>query len=146
MTTHDDFDQALYYNTLQVLAHNLARSADPELQHLGSELQAILHKGRGPLTRQRAVTQAIAALQPVEPARQQLQAALQDSRESYRLRAAYQPAPGKPGRIKPGPLLICPVEGCHYEQFFMQKGEDYRCPAHGVELKPKPKRGRGQRR
>ena len=143
MTKKDSLEQAVIFNTLQDLTQELLQQAnDPEIRKLALELQATLQKGRGPLTRQAAVSQAVEAVREVEPAHQRLQQSLKVYQDKGLYPAAYQTPPGKPQIKRPGPLLICPVEGCHYQQFFMEKGEQYICPEHNRKLITKPKRKR----
>ena len=147
MAKKDTLDQAVVFNTLQNLTQELLQqSDDPKIKELAEELQATLQKARGPITRQTAVGQAIAAVQEVRPAQQRLQESLKVYQEKGLYRAAYQGPPGKPLIKRPGPLLICPVSGCHYQQFFMEKGERYNCPEHELELIPKPKRTRKRKK
>ena len=141
MAKKDTLEQAVIFNTLQDLTQELLQQADdPQIRDLAEELQATLQKARGPITRQTAVTKAVQAVKEVKPAQQRLQESLKVYQEKGLYHAAYQTPPGKPQVKRPGPLLICPVSGCHYQQFFMEKGERYNCPEHNQNLIPKPKR------
>ena len=143
MAKKDTLEQAVIFNTLQDLTQELFQQTDDdEIHRLAEELQATLLKGRGPITRETAVSKAVKAVQEVEPAHQRLQESLKVYQEKGFYRASYQTPPGKPQIKRPGPLLICPVQGCHYQQFFMEKGERYVCPEHDRDLIPKPKRKR----
>jgi hypothetical protein len=147
MAKKDSLEQAVYFNTLQNLTQELLqRSDDPQIQRLAEELQATLKKARGPITRETAVTEAVAAVRQVRPAQRRLQESLKVYQEKGLYRAAYQKPPGKPQVKRPGPLLVCPVTSCYYQQFFMEKGERYICPEHDLELIPKPKRIRRRRK
>ena len=146
MAKKDSLDQAVVFNTLQNLTQELLQqSEDPEIQRLANELQATLQKARGPITRQTAVSKAVAAVRKVQPAQRLLQESLRVYQDKGLYRAAYQNPPGKPQVKRPGPLMICPVADCHYQQFFMEKGEQYVCPEHGFDLIQKPKRTRSQK-
>lgn len=145
MAKKETIQQALYYNTIQDLAQELIQqSGDPEIQQLSESLLTILQKARGPVTRQRAVSEAIESISSVQSADRLFRSTLDQNRAAIRETTSYQPLPGKQQVIRPGPLMVCPVEGCPYEQFLMQKGEETTCPTHHLALVPRPKPRRGK--
>lgn len=142
----DTIKQAIYYNTIQDLTQELLQQQDdPEIRLLSESLLIILKKARGPITRERAVTEAISSISGVQSASQQFRTTLSEVQERSQVKGMYQPVPGKPQPIRPGPLKICPVADCHYEQFLMQKGEEALCPTHHRELVLKPTRRQKRR-
>ena len=155
MAKKDDPIVAVQYNLIQDLAADPAElGKNKQAKRLRQELQDILAKARGPITRQAAVGTALEAIRKVEPAQKRLKTKLDAYEEKGLFRdlgyqppsaLGYQPPPGGPRPKRPGPLQVCPEPGCHYEQFLMEVGEEYKCPQHGRALIPKPKRVRGRK-
>ena len=140
LTLHD----AIRYNSIQNLQHELDQKADSdEARRLAGELEAILSKARGPKTRQQALELALQAVRQSGEANRRLAVLTRRAAKSGSMPIeVFEPTPGEMQPVQPGPLLVCPVPDCTYQQYLLAKGEVYTCPVHGLELRQKSRRSR----
>ncbi|GEM_PF-2656837 len=132
--------EALDFNALQDLRLEL-RDLLPkaEADALAAVLNAKFSAAETPAKMRAAIHLSFNAVQPHEVARLRLTHILAESKtapESTRSWSeengadGYQPTPGGVQPVEPGPLLVCPVQGCQYQQYQLAKGEGYICKTH----------------
>ncbi len=140
MTKKITIQDKIQFNAIHDLCVDLDQETDPVLVELSQRLQFHLSRIRGPITLQTEILLATKEISENEIARCKLNDILSqnDILSKYgkfqSVKGYYSPIEGGGYAIPPGPALYCPIDGCHYRQFQIQKGVQMHCKYHPFAL------------
>ena len=125
-----DVDQIVYFNALHRMRASLSPEEGTGERALADEIQASLSQAHDSETLYEAISEAMGTLEQADQG-VDLLAGLDEYLENCRT-MAYQGTPGAGFPIDSGALqiVVCPEQGCGYEQLLMSAGEEYYCIRH----------------
>ena len=133
-------NETIYWQAIEELRSDLPRLLlSEEAQLLDEAIRQLVQQRDDPNTSAQALDQALDLLRAYPVAQQQLQSIL-DEFGLIATTRIFNVVPGGPSPIRPGTLLVCPIDPAHYQLVLRMDGQSFCCPEHEVKLVPKTSR------